>query len=89
MMSPEAARWLVMLVTAYGMAGLAFSIAFVAMGLGKIDDVAKNGTVGFRLLILPGVAALWPYLAWRWRHAEIRPVERNVHRDRAAKRRRL
>ena len=46
--------------------GLLFAIAFVLFGAGRLDPAARQGTWGFRLLILPGSAALWPWLALRW-----------------------
>ncbi len=31
-----------------------------------LDIAARGAGLGFRLLITPGVVALWPFLAWRW-----------------------
>ena len=62
-----AARVFVWLLTAYAAVGLVFAIAFVARGIEKLDPVAKETGFGFRLIVLPGVAALWPLLAKRWR----------------------
>lgn len=50
----------------YGLVGLMFSLAFVTLGAGQIDDRAREGGWGFRLLLIPGSIALWPYLAQRW-----------------------
>lgn len=78
--------WLERVLVCYALAGLAFAIPFVSRGAGRIDPVAGEGTWGFRLIILPGVIALWPLLAARWwsgaRHP---PAECNAHR-RAARR---
>ena len=65
----------------YGIAGLIFAIAFVITGVKRIDSQASGSGVGFRVLILPGSAALWPLLLRRWisRTAEP-PEERNPHR---------
>ena len=49
--------------------GVAFSIPFVIKGAGAIDDNARGGSWGFRIMILPGSAALWPVLLMRWRRA--------------------
>ena len=66
--------------------GLVFALAFVVVGAGKIDPHAAHGSWGFRLLILPGVAALWPFLARRWFGGLSQPPEeRNGHRSAAAK----
>ena len=60
--------------------GLVFAIAFVWRGVGAVDPVAEHGTRGFRLLILPGCAAFWPWLLKRWMQAEAPKDERNAHR---------
>jgi membrane protein implicated in regulation of membrane protease activity len=65
----------------YGIAGLVFAIAFVITGVKRIDSQAIGSGVGFRFLIFPGTAALWPLLLRRWisRTGEP-PEERNPHR---------
>jgi hypothetical protein len=52
---------------AYVAAGLVFAAAFVTWGVRRIDAAARAGTLGFRLIILPGVVVLWPVLLIRWR----------------------
>jgi hypothetical protein len=54
---------------AYSALGLAFALAFVVRGVERVDPVAKSGTPGFRVLILPASAALWPLLLLRWLRA--------------------
>lgn len=68
---------------AYAAFGLLFGAAFVWRGVGKIDANAREGSWGFRLAILPGVAALWPLMLRRWLSAKAPPVERNSHRNAA------
>ncbi len=69
---------------AYAAAGIAFALAFVARGVRLVDAAAADGTVGFRVLILPGVAALWPLLAWRWLRATgVVPQQHDAHGDAA------
>lgn len=64
--------------------GLGFAIWFAAKGSGRLDPVAKNGSAGFRLLLLPGATILWPFLLVRiLRGGEAPPIEHNAHRDRA------
>ena len=75
-----AATWLVNILGIYLGVGLVFAVAFVWRGVGTIDPAARGGTAGFRLLIIPGAAALWPILARRWLRGEGPPVERNPHR---------
>ena len=50
----------------YSAVGLLFAIAFVTIGIGQVDPVSKGSGLGFRLLVLPGVVALWPMLLTRW-----------------------
>jgi hypothetical protein len=57
---------LVTALAAYTAIGLLFAIAFVTVGIGRVDPVAKESGIGFRLMIFPGVAALWPFLLKRW-----------------------
>ena len=57
---------LILGLAAYGILGLAFALPFVWRGVDRIDPAAREGSLGFRLLILPGVAALWPLLLFRW-----------------------
>jgi hypothetical protein len=54
------------LAGAYAVAGLVFASAFVIWGVQRVDPAAKGAPLGFRLLILPGCAALWPLLLSRW-----------------------
>ncbi len=53
-------------VALYGAAGLLFALLFLSLGLRRIDNGAKGAGVGFRLLILPGLIALWPVMLIRW-----------------------
>ena len=63
------AELLVDAFTAYGLAGLVFAIAFVTMGIQRVDSVAEHAPLAFRLIVLPGAAALWPLLLVRWLRA--------------------
>lgn len=61
--------------------GFIFALFFAAKGVGKIDPTAKDGTIGFRLLIIPGTMAFWPLLAKRWWQGMTEPPEeKNPHR---------
>jgi hypothetical protein len=61
--------------------GLAFAVPFVWFGIQRVDSEAQGAGVGFRLLILPGVAAFWPMFIYRWRGGVIEPpTEKNPHR---------
>ena len=72
---------LVYALTGYAALGLVFAVAFVWAGVGRIDSQARGAGVGFRVLILPGVAALWPLFLRRWTQGVTEPaVEINSHR---------
>lgn len=75
---------LVNIFTVYVIIGVLFALLFVSFGVSRIDPAARGTGVGFRLLILPAAAALWPLLAWRWLRGTT-PGERNAHRDAARK----
>jgi len=68
MLPPAVASWIVSLAAGYLLLGMAFAVPFVLRWAGQMDPVAAHGTWGFRLLILPGAALLWPVLLLkRWR----------------------
>ena len=62
----RAAELFVEVLAAYVAAGVVFAIAFVTKGIQRIDPVAEHAPVGFRLIVMPGAAALWPLLLVRW-----------------------
>jgi hypothetical protein len=50
----------------YLFCGLVFTLAFVTRGAGKIDEGAKNSTIGFKIIIIPGTMVFWPFLLNKW-----------------------
>ena len=75
---------IVTILTGYAAIGLGFAVLFVSVGVDKVDHQARGAGIGFRLMILPGVTALWPLLLSRWIRRVSEPqVERNAHRARA------
>lgn len=65
----QIAQAIVWVLGAYFAAGVLFAVAFAWRGAGVLDLGARNGSLGFRLAILPGGAAFWPLLAARWMRA--------------------
>lgn len=59
------AHALVLLVELYLGLGLVFGLVFAWRLVERVDPSAHGGTLGFRILILPGCAALWPWLVLR------------------------
>ena len=70
---------------AYSAAGLLFAAVFV-FRVQRLDSDAQGSGLGFRFLVTPGVAALWPLFLSRWlRHSTEPPLENNSHRSAAKK----
>ena len=58
--------------------GIVFSIAFLVKGINKVDETTHGSTWGFKIIIIPGVIALWPLLLQKWRKTKknfIEPAE--------------
>ena len=81
------AELLVYILAAYASAGMLFALAFVSIGVQRIDSQAKGSGLGFRLLIFPGSVAFWPLLGYRWYRGGSDPeAEQNPHRRAASSR---
>jgi hypothetical protein len=50
----------------YAGVGVAIGIAFVASGVTRVLPEPMPVTIGARILLFPGAAALWPYVLVRW-----------------------
>ena len=87
-MSPQLAGFLLALIGTYAAVGFVFALVFVARGAESIDPAAAGSSLGFRLLIVPGSTALWPFLAWRWMRGQRAPGTSYTAHDRAAETRR-
>lgn len=75
------ARILVDAASLYAGVGVLAALWISFRGLHRLGPVAANGTWGFRLLILPGLTALWPLMLARCVRGEGRPpTERTAHR---------
>jgi hypothetical protein len=48
----------------YAALGIIAAIAFAAVGVTRVQ--AAPVSLGARILIVPGAAALWPYVLLRW-----------------------
>lgn len=68
-MPTNIATMLLLVAGTYAALGVVVGIAFVARGVSRVDSAAHHAPWSFRLIILPGVAALWPVLLVRWIHA--------------------
>ncbi len=52
-------------VQIWALIGLLVALAFITIGIGRIDEDAV-GAYAFRPLIIPGVMLIWPIVLWRW-----------------------
>lgn len=67
---------------AYLACGVAFSLVFFAVLARRLDPDAVGATIGFRIVTMPGIVALWPLLL-RACLRKSAPRERNAHEDAA------
>jgi hypothetical protein len=59
----------------YLLCGLSFAIPFVIKGVSKVDESAHGGSMGFRIIIIPGAIVFWPVLLRKW----IRAIKQPKH----------
>ena len=79
----EMAQVVVAACEAYALAGVGFALIFLPHAVARLDPRVAGAPRTLRLLILPGVVALWPLFAWRWMTGAHEPIERNPHRAKA------
>jgi hypothetical protein len=60
------ANLVVIVGLAYILLGVFFAVAFAFRGISVVDHSASNSPWTFRLLMIPGVALLWPWMLGRW-----------------------
>ena len=58
----------------YLLLGFLFAIPFVINGVQKIDHGANGGSIGFRIIIIPGTMVFWPFLLKKWIQAIKHPA---------------
>lgn len=63
------ANVIVGVVGVYAALGVVCGGAFVLRGVGRVDATAKGAPMGFRVLIFPGAALLWPWVLVKWARA--------------------
>ena len=85
-MSLPLAEFIVALFEIYALAGMLFAILFLPRAVTRLDPRVAAAPATLRVLILPGVAALWPLFAWRWLRGTPEPIEGNPHRLKAGAR---
>jgi len=76
----EIAQVIVATFEVYVVAGVIFALLFLPRAVVRMDPRVGGAPRTLRLLILPGVVALWPLLAWRWMAGAPERIETNPHR---------
>jgi hypothetical protein len=60
------AYFLLYLFYGYLAAGLLFGLWFVFRGVGRVEDGMRAASWRMRLILLPGSAALWPLMVYKY-----------------------
>ena len=60
---------ILIVLAVYLAAGFLFAIPFVIKGVNKVDEGAHGGSIGFRIIIIPGTMVFWPWLLIKWMNA--------------------
>jgi hypothetical protein len=64
----------------YAAAGFAVAVAFLAIGVTRVLPEPARVTLGARIMLFPGTAALWPYVLIRWLKSSMTRSHRSAHR---------
>ena len=70
---------ILIVVAFYLVLGILFVVPFLIKGLTKVDESAHGGTIGFKIIIIPGVIIFWPVLLNKWIKANA--TEARKHRE--------
>lgn len=62
-------QFLLWVVGVYGAIGLFLLLPLHRAGLPLIDASAEGASHGFKIIVSPGLVALWPVILWKWRTA--------------------
>ncbi len=77
------ATFAVLALKSYLLLGAGFAVWFASRGARRLDPAAGGGSIGFRLLLLPGATLMWPLLVSRLvRGGPAPPEEQTEHRVR-------
>lgn len=52
--------------TIYLCLGLTFSVVFLCWGIQRVDKGAEGTSIGFKLLLIPGLCVFWIIFLNRW-----------------------
>lgn len=71
------ANLILILAGIYLFAGLCFYLAFIFKWAGQLDENTIGSSLGFKLLILPGIVFLWPFILGKWKQSRARTSKNN------------
>jgi len=60
------ATTILLILAAYAGLGLSIGLVFLLFGAVRIDPGVRGAPLLFRLILLPGAAALWPVVLIKW-----------------------
>lgn len=60
---------ILILFAAYAGLGLVVGLALAFAGINRVDPAAADSPWYFRLMVLPGLAGLWPVMLAKWARA--------------------
>ena len=72
---------LLIIVAVYLVVGVLFVIPFLMKGLTKVDEGAQGSTIGFKIIIIPGVIVLWPLLLSKWMKSNLNHGDTKAQRN--------
>ena len=61
----DIAQAIVLALQVWGIIGALVAVAFLTVGIDRIDEDARGAYI-FRPLLIPGVLLIWPLVLWRW-----------------------
>ena len=62
------AELILLVFSTYLAIGVVFALGFAWRGWRAIESPGTEGTIVFRILLIPGATLLWPLLLRRWLH---------------------
>lgn len=65
---------ILIIVGIYLLLGVLFVIPFLVKGITKVDEGAHGGTIGFKIIIIPGVIVFWPVLLGKWMKSDKKKI---------------
>jgi hypothetical protein len=60
------AEWLLLASAIYLMIGVVVGVAFLSLGVKKVDSAAIGAPITFRMIVFPGTVVLWPAVLVMW-----------------------